>query len=45
MNGFLMTVLGKAALALVEAIVVRLALEFWRTYTRSRSTAATPRVA
>ncbi|MER6524025.1 hypothetical protein [Streptomyces sp. NPDC001508] len=42
MNGFLMTVLGKAVMALVEAIVVRLALDFWAAYTRSRGTAAVP---
>ncbi len=39
MSGFLMTVLTKAAVALAEAIVVRLARDLWRTYTRSQSTA------
>ncbi|GGY97990.1 hypothetical protein [Streptomyces poonensis] len=39
-NGFLMTVLAKAAMALAEAIVVRLALELWDTYVRSRGTSA-----
>lgn len=45
MNGFLMHVLGKAAMAVVEAIVVRLALDLWATYTRSRGTAAVPQAA
>jgi hypothetical protein len=44
MNGFLITVLAKAAMALAEAIVVRLALDLWKTHTRSRST-TTPQAA
>lgn len=39
MSGFLMTVFTKAAIALAEAIVVRLARDLWRAYTGSRSTA------
>ncbi|MER5917806.1 hypothetical protein ABT124_47870 [Streptomyces sp. NPDC001982] len=39
MNGFLVSVLAKAAMALAEAIVVRLALDLWKAYMRSRSTA------
>ncbi|MFJ8601609.1 hypothetical protein ACIREM_23425 [Streptomyces shenzhenensis] len=45
MNGFLMAVLGKAVMALVEAIVVQLALDLWKMHTRSRSMAAVPQEA